>query len=268
MYSHEDGAGDSETDGIVSWCSSGLPPDGGWAWAKTTFGKGLDAGIVWEIGESVGDTDGGPLSGWGEVAEKWGELLGAFEGAKWDPFLPFPVNLLLHPNWQPGGFAPLLLWGAGELFNGAGEPSTGAGALLLGGGTGEIAWAWWWWWWCRWWWWWWCRWWRWWWWGGLGRDVGEGEGALPSPPWRECCKMDDRRTCFTLPKTVLFRPRFLEWPLMVWASCFNLGVFPITSITDDKTVVGGATVEPCEFHKFIYKFCIQKENHQILHSKP
>ena len=58
IYSHEDSDGEGENDGIVSDCSSDLPLEGGWAWAKTTLGKGLDAGIALEIGEGAGDTSG------------------------------------------------------------------------------------------------------------------------------------------------------------------------------------------------------------------
>lgn len=31
----------------------------------------------------------------------------------------------------------------------------------------------------------------------------------------ECGKIEERRTCLTLPNTVWFRPRFLEWELVM-----------------------------------------------------
>lgn len=46
---------------------------------------------------------------------------------------------------------------------------------------------------------------------------------------------------------------------MVCASCFSLsfdGVIPTASRIDVSTVVGAATVEPSEFDKMTYKFCI------------
>lgn len=87
--------------------------------------------------------------------------------------------------------------------------------------------------------------------------MGAGDGA-PVPP-RECCNIDERRTCLTLPNTVLFRPRFFAWePVIVCANCFILdieGLIPTAIRTWHWIMDGGATVEPLRFVNIMYKFC-------------
>lgn len=78
--------------------------------------------------------------------------------------------------------------------------------------------------------------------------------------------MDERLTCLTFPNSVLFKPRFFAGePVMVLANCFNRpidGVLPTANRTDDCTVVGGSTVDPFEFVRLMYKFCIPKKEGQ------
>lgn len=71
MYLHDSGDcdGNGETGGNVSECASPDFAFGGWTWAKTTFGKGLDAGIVREIGGGVGDNAGRLMWGSAEAGE-------------------------------------------------------------------------------------------------------------------------------------------------------------------------------------------------------
>ena len=92
VYSHEDGEG--ETEGVISGGSaSNSLPDGGLAWAKTTFGSGLDEGTWGTVGV------GGSICCWGE-----GALTGAKIGGEMGVCrFPFLGCLFLCPKRQPGG---------------------------------------------------------------------------------------------------------------------------------------------------------------------
>lgn len=93
---------------------------------------------------------------------------------------------------------------------------------------------------------------------GYSKDS-DGEGLGPSRDVIESFRYEDSRTSFTLPKTEWSSPRFSGGPVIVCASCFNLGGrrlrLPTSDRTEASTITGGEAEEPFRFVICTYTFC-------------